>query len=247
MQLLKLFVLLLAGLPFFGNTQQRFFNTVKVEYEKTVYVHQLAKEIDQEWYEWIRDKMPAANISYYDLVADKDQSLFKPGREVSGKRQGFMDISETKNQVYTNYTAGITTSLKPVFEETFLVEDSLARIKWKLTADTRIIAGYECRKAVGVMDDSVGVFAFYAEEILMPGGPESIHGLPGLILGMGIPRLHATWFATKVEVNGVNTALLKAPQSKSKKVNKLALYQQLDKVLKNWGSYGGKMILNFII
>ncbi len=239
--------IVLLWLPFAGNAQQSFFSTVKVEYEKTVYVHQLAKEIDQEWYDWIKDKMPAANISYCDFIADEAQSLFKPGREIVSNKRGFMDISETKNVVYTNFSTGVTTSLKPVFEETFLVEDSLSNIKWKLTADTRVIAGYECRKAVGVIDDSVGVFAFYTEEIMVPGGPESIHGLPGLILGMGIPRLHATWFATRVEVAGVNTAAIKAPASKSKKVNKLALYQQLDKVLKNWGTYGGKMILNFII
>lgn len=224
-----------------------FFATVKVEYEKTVYVHQLAKEIDQEWYDWIKDKLPAANISYFDFIGDSTHSLFKPGREVTNNRRGFMDISETKNQVYQNYRTSITTSLKPVFEETFLVEDSFSRIKWKLTADTRTIAGFECRKAVGVIDDSVGVFAFYADELMIPGGPESIQGLPGLILGMGIPRLHATWFATKVEVNGVNMTAVKQPTAKGKKVNKVLLYQQLDKVLKNWGTYGGKMILNFII
>jgi GLPGLI family protein len=243
----RLMYIVLLWLPFWGHAQQYFHNTVKVEYEKTVYVHQLAKEIDQEWYDWIKDKMPAANITYCDFIADENGSLFKPGREIASNKRSFMDISETKNQVYTNFVSGITTSLKPVFEETFLVEDSLSKIKWKLTADTRMIAGYECRKAVGVIDDSVGVFAFYTDEITVPGGPESIHGLPGLILGMGIPRLHATWFATKIEVNGVNTAAVKAPISKAKKVNKVALYQQLDKVLKNWGSYGGKMILNFII
>lgn len=244
---MKKLAILLLLLPCFAMGQQNFFPSVKVEYEKTVYVHQLAKDIDQEWYEWIKDKMPAANISYFDLIADTSQSLFKPGREVSEKKQGFMDISETKNQVYTNFRTGKVNSLKPVFEETFLVEDSLARIKWKLTADTRVIAGFECRKAVGILDDSVGVFAFYTDEIMVPGGPESVHGLPGLILGMGIPRLHATWFATKVEVNGVNLSTVKAPTGKGKKTNKVELHQQLDKVLRNWGKYGGKMVVNFII
>jgi GLPGLI family protein len=243
----RFFYIVLLGMPFFGHAQQSFFSTVKVEYEKTVYVHQLAKEIDQEWYDWIKDKMPAANISYCDFIADESGSIFKPGREIASNKRGFMDISETKNQVYTNFANGTTTSLKPVFEETFLVEDSLSKIKWKLTADTRIIAGYECRKAVGIIDDSVGVFAFYTDEITVPGGPESIHGLPGLILGMGIPRLHATWFATKVETNGVSTAAVKAPTGKAKKVNKMALFQQLDKVLKSAGTWGAKMILVYII
>jgi GLPGLI family protein len=234
-------------MPFLGKAQQTFFQTVKVEYEKTVYVHQLAKEIDQEWYDWIKDKTPPSTQSYHDFIADANQSLFKPGREVASNKRGFMNITDTKNQVFTDFQTGLTTSFKPVFEENFLVEDSVARIQWRLTSDTRIIAGYECRKAVGIMDDSVGIYAFYADELMIPGGPESVHGLPGLILGLSIPRLHATWFATKVEVNGVNTSIVKQPTGKGKKVDKKSLQQQLDKVLKNWGNYGTKMVVNFII
>ena len=108
---------------------------------------------------------------------------------------------------------------KPVFEETFLVQDSLVKIKWKLTADTRLIAGFECRKAIGIIDDSIAVFAFYTDEILITGGPEGIQGLPGMILGVGIPRLHTTWFATKVEVNGVTTDKI-TPATKGKKTDR---------------------------
>jgi GLPGLI family protein len=80
------------------------------------------------------------------------------------------------------------------------------------------------------------------------GGPESVHGLPGMILGMGVPRLHATWFATKVEVNGVNTASVKPPAvKKAKQVTRLQMMTQLDAVLKNWGKYGSSMRLNFLL
>jgi GLPGLI family protein len=52
------------------------------------------------------------------------------------------------------------------------VEDSLLKIKWKITADTRNIAGFECRKAVGILFDTVAVFAFYTDELMISGGPE---------------------------------------------------------------------------
>jgi GLPGLI family protein len=135
---------------------------------------------------------------------------------------------------------------KPVFEETFLVDDSLAKINWKITADTRLIAGFECRKAVGIIHDTIAIFAFYTDELLIQGGPESIHGLPGMILGMGVPRLHTTWFATKVEVNNVNMNSV-IPATKGKKVNYKTMIESIDKVLKNWGSYGKNMVLNFMI
>ena len=151
-----------------------------------------------------------------------------------------------KNVVFNNYTSLRTITQKPKAEETFLLEDSLLKIRWKLTADTRIIAGYDCRKAIGFVDDTLAIFAFYTDELLVRGGPESVHGLPGMILGVGVPRLHATWFATKVEVNGVSTAAVK-PVSKGKKVSRTQLMTQLDAVLKNWGKYGSSMRLNFLL
>jgi len=66
-----------------------------------------------------------------------------------------------------------------------------------------------------------------------------------MILGMGIPRIHTTWFATKVEVNGVNTSSVK-PATKGKKVTRQNMFQSLEKVMKEWGTYS-KMFVNFLI
>jgi hypothetical protein len=96
------------------------------------------------------------------------------------------------------------------------------------------------------LNDSIAVFAFYTDELLVSGGPESIHGLPGMILGVGVPRLHTTWFATRVEVNGFNMNSV-TPATKGKKVNYKNMIESIDKVLKNWGDYGRNMVINFMI
>ena len=225
--------------------QTNFFNTVKIEYEKTVYVRQLVKDLEPEWYERIKDRLPESSLSYFDFIGDTVKSVFKPGREVPFDPRGWRPLAN-ENVVFTDYVSQRSVTQKPVFEETFLVEDSLAKINWKVTADTRIIAGFECRKAVGIIHDSLAVFAFYTDEILIPGGPESVHGLPGMILGMGVPRLHTTWFATKVEVNGVNLKPV-VPATKGKKVDYKTMINSINDVLKNWGSYGKNMVLNFMI
>jgi GLPGLI family protein len=49
--------------------------------------------------------------------------------------------------------------------------------------------------------DSIYVVAFYSEEIVPSGGPESFSGLPGMILGVALPHDNVTWFATKVEID----------------------------------------------
>jgi GLPGLI family protein len=49
----------------------------------------------------------------------------------------------------------------------------------------------------------VYVFAFYTDDIMISGGPCSINGLPGMILGLTIPRLYTSFIATKVAVKKV--------------------------------------------
>lgn len=228
------------------SAQTRFINTVKIEFEKTVYTRQLYKDLyPAQTYERFKAQIPEITIGYFDFIGDSAKSVFKPGRETSYDPRGWR-IFANENVVYTDYQTNKVIAQKPVYEETFLIEDSLANIDWKLTADTRIIAGFECRKAVGIIHDSIAVFAFYAEELLIQGGPESIHGLPGMILGMGVPRLHTTWFATKVEVNGVNLNLVK-PATKGKKVNYQQMIRLVNDVLKEWGDYGKNIVVAYMI
>jgi GLPGLI family protein len=229
-----------------AQAQTRFLGTVKIEFEKTVYTRQLMKALEPSWYERMKDRVPETTITYFDFTGDTARSLYKPGKEVAYDPRSFFQGLADKNVVYNDYRTKTTVTQKPVFEETFLVQDSLVKVKWKLTADTRIIAGFECRKAIGIIDDSIAVFAFYTDEILVNGGPESINGLPGMILGMGVPRIHTTWFATKVEVSNVNMNTV-TPASKGKKVDRPTMIKSLDKVLKDWGSYGKNLVLNFVI
>jgi GLPGLI family protein len=72
-----------------------------------------------------------------------------------------------------------------------------------------VIAGFNCRKAVSTIFDSVYVFAFYTDEIMISGGPASINGLPGMIMGVTIPRLYTSWIATKVLINNVDEGIIK--------------------------------------
>src|SRR5690606_5981125 len=76
-------------------------------------------------------------------------------------------------------------------------------------------------------------FAFYTEEITYPGGPCSINGLPGLILGLTIPRLYTSWIATKVEVTGINDKTIK-PASAKKPMDMNAFKKILNDRNKGW-------------
>jgi GLPGLI family protein len=99
-----------------------------------------------------------------------------------------------------------------------------------------VIAGFNCRKAVGKIFDSVYVFAFYTDEIMISGGPCSINGLPGMILGMTIPRLFTSWIATKVMINDVNDTAIKPASTKKSFPNKEFKNLLTDRI-KEWEEY----------
>ncbi len=113
------------------------------------------------------------------------------------------------------------------------VEDNIPAMEWKLTNESRMIAGFNCRKAVSVIFDSVYVFAFYTDEIMISGGPSSINGLPGMILGVTIPRLYTSWIATKVMLTGVNESVIK-PVTAKKYFTRQTLKETIDERTKDW-------------
>ncbi len=85
--------------------------------------------------------------------------------------------------------------------------------------------------------DSVYVIAFYTDQIIPSGGPESFNGLPGMILGIAIPRINTTWFATKTRT-GIGKTGRYCCTKKGKKLTNVQLIEQLKPVMKDWGKNG---------
>jgi RNA polymerase sigma factor (sigma-70 family) len=119
------------------------------------------------------------------------------------------------------------------------MQDSLRQLNWRIYNETRDIAGFECKKAVAKICDSVVVVAFFTDQITVNAGPESFSGLPGMILGLAVPRLGTTWYATRVEVTPPTTAQL-TPKQKGKKVNWVTLNASLKKAMSDWGKWGAR-------
>ena len=225
----------------------------KIEFERKLNFHKSMEALsdddnDKTWFEMIKKSTPPVITNYFDLYFNDDQTLYKPGREApqAQKVPEWALGPSSDNTVFTDLKKEQTISLKNVYENTFLITDSLRKIDWRITADKRDIAGFECRKAVGKIMDSVYVIAFYTDQIVTNGGPESFSGLPGMILGIAIPRINTTWFATKLELVEVKPEDIAAPK-KGKKVNNKELLIQLKDVMKNWGKYGQRNIWNIMI
>lgn len=224
--------------------QTMFLPAVKIKFERTFALANAIREMDPDRYNQFRDYIPATQVTYFQFAGNEQATLYGPqtgGNEVSNNFAEFY----IENQVYTDLVKDSIYSTRNVFAAKYLLVDNALPIKWKFTEDHRIIAGYNCRKAIGILNDTMAIFAFYTEKILVQGGPESIRGLPGMILGIGIPRIRTTWFATSVETyNG--PLQLSPPVAKTTRYDRKQLYALLDQTLKDLGSFR-KMIIAAIL
>lgn len=244
-QLLSIVTLLLSGpLVQAQNANTIFLAEGKIEFERKVNLYAQLDE-DNAWTDLNKKSMPQFKTSYFDLLFNHNKTLYRPGRENTDNNKLWEEPAET-NTIYSDLENEKGISQKKVFEQVFLVQDSLRKIKWKITDENRVIAGFSCRRANAIIMDSIYVVAFYTDEIVTPGGPESFTGLPGMILGVALPHQHITWFATKVEAVRVPDTDMTIP-GKGKKVNSAALKETLQGSLDQWGKRGRWFILSSLI
>ncbi|RYD55286.1 MAG: GLPGLI family protein [Sphingobacteriales bacterium] len=235
---MRLFILLCAFLFAGPATNAQFTFQGKIEYERKMNVHRTIDGMDEDdksWAEKFRSTLPKFHTSYFDLYFSPGKTLYKPGREVEDNpKMWFATPPDIESIIYTDTKAGSVKANRKIYEEKFLVQDSMRKLKWKIHNEIRTIANYKCRKAVSKICDSVYVVAFYTEDIPVSGGPEMFSGLPGMVLEVAIPRLYTTWVATKVDMITPKTEDF-AVTDKGKKVNMSELHETVYSSLKRWG------------
>jgi len=227
-----------------------------IEYEKSVNMYAVfQKIIDKDNEAWLqpafdsyKKTQPQFRKLKSTLAFGNNKTMFTPIEPEAEGNTFFLDnpMVGQNNTVQTDLNTYISVDQKKVFESLFLVKDSVRKINWKITTETREIAGFTCRRANALVLDSVYVVAFYTDDITVPGGPESFAGLPGMILGLAIPHENVTWFATKVNEVPVDEKALAAPK-KGKAVNRKELTATLTDVMKNWGNQSNIYLKAFIL
>jgi GLPGLI family protein len=235
-----IFLFLLAA----GGRQVYAQNTIflaqgRIEFERKVNLYSQL-ENDDSWSDLQKKTMPKFKTSYFNLIFTKNKTFYQPGRDNPDNNKLWQQPAE-ENVIYADFETEKSISQKRVFEQFFLIQDSTRKIQWKITDENRVIAGFQCRRANAIILDSIYVVAFYTDDIITPGGPESFSGLPGMILGIALPHEHVTWFATKVTAANVTEAEFKIP-TKGKKVTNASLKQTLTDSFKDWGKYAQRYI-----
>lgn len=211
---------------------QQFINKAVIEYEVKANIQKTMGNGTFE--DMIKENLPTFKTGYYTFTFADNKSIYKFDHwDEKAKLPDFLKKSDEENIWYYDYNNKKLDIQKNLFGTNLNIEDSIQPLQWRFTNESRIIAGFNCRKAVTKILDSVYVFAFYTDEIVISGGPCSINGLPGMILGVTIPRLFTSWIATKVMLNGVNESLVK-PLTAKKFYTMKFLKSTIDDRFKDW-------------
>lgn len=218
--------------------QVNFISAGKITYERRISQFAAlgnAEAEDNMWMEELKKQFPKVVADNYTLQFTNKESFYYLTKENPDNKYINMIFkpSET-NYVFQKHELGMVTNAASVFETNYLVNDSLVKYDWKITGEVRDIAGFECKKAVTKICDSVVVVAFYTDQIPLQAGPENFNGLPGMILGIAVPRLGTTIFATSISLQAAPNYVLPT-LSKPKKSTIKQLDADLVKTTKDWG------------
>ncbi len=72
-------------------------------------------------------------------------------------------------------------AIETILGQSYLLEETLKKIPWKISKDTATFSGLLCQKAIAEFDGKNWV-AWFAPSFSFPHGPWKLQGLPGLII-----------------------------------------------------------------
>lgn len=189
----------------------------------------------------VESDVPKTQKNNFELLFSGNQSLWKAAEqdnmdEDGGNTPGVqikMIVMGANDVLYNNLEKGTSVEKKEVFDKVFIVDDSIHKLKWKITGETKMILDKPCVKATatsytkrmmmnmdnGKMErkevaDTSTIIAWFTSSIPVSAGPGEYQGqLPGLILEMNIKDGTQTYIATAISEK-VDVAAIKAPSGK---------------------------------
>lgn len=244
--LITLIYILLAGNILFAQQSAKFITAGTIEYQRRVNTYPVIGQLIgkggdpllQQALEQYKKTQPQFVLFNSTLSFKDNKTLLTPIIPVTPFQSFQLNpMTSQSNTIYSDFSTGSMVMEKDAMGEQFLVKDSLRKVKWRLTDETRDILGYTCRRANGLISDSIYVVAFYTDKIRVSGGPELFSGLPGMILQLAIPHENVSWMATKVTETAPAKPL--TPPQKGKTVN---TQQLLSTLQKGMNAYRGRGI-----
>ena len=169
-----------------NNIEATYINEVKLDYEETM------KSIPQQFRSQVADalkaEIEAGIFMTYHLKSNGKHSSFNLEQKVNNSQSSGGFIAQQMAAMDSKpYYKDLMSTPPTYYKEVdmgakkYLIKES-PNFNWKITREKSEIAGFKVTKAEGVMMDSIKVTAWYAPEVIVKDGPQTLSGLPGLII-----------------------------------------------------------------
>lgn len=162
---------------------------------------------------------------------------FNSDTEDGGEVRMDFKVQRPENKQYRDIENGQRIESTEFFGRFFLIKEEPKRMKWKVSAEQKQIAGFQCQKAV-LQDTSRQVEAWFTTQIPVSAGPGEFADLPGLILELSTAGGDRTVVAEKVELKPVDAKMIEKP-GKGKSVTREEFNKIRDEKLKEIGAEPG--------
>ena len=162
----------------------------------------------------MQQQMPSSRTDKYELFFGNNQSVWKQAEQDNDTEniaggdgmQIRMVVAGSNDVLYTNFETGKKVEKRELFDKNFIIDDSVRKLKWKMTGETKNILGYPCMKATTTnirkrmqmtnengkmerkeVEDTANIVAWFTGSIPVSAGPSEYQGqLPGLILELDV-------------------------------------------------------------
>jgi len=243
--------LTLSLLPLFLMAQQEgtvtYKETVKLDIELPE-----DSEISQEQLEaMMPDEQVAQKVLYFNEsaslytdppAADNDNGEFTLNTGDGGQFRIKTVSASGNNKVYHDIKKNSFIDQRDFLGKTFLVQGEVKSYDWKITGETKDIAGYPCQKATAAEEDRT-IELWFTPAIPLSTGPNGFMDLPGLILEAHVvgERSDRQLVAQSISFEPLEKDELKAP-SKGKKVTEEEFDKIVEEKTKEMSEGGGMRI-----
>lgn len=244
----------------------------KVIYERTMEIQIRLMGMPEE----MQRQVPRTRTDKMEVLFANNQSLRKQLPQEESDEQAFNNAVEggggrsfqirmvgpgADDVTFTDLAKGTIVDQRELATKKYLVSDSVKKLNWKLTGETRTILGYTCQQAIAQristrmqpnmingevkreeVPDTANITAWFTLAIPVAAGPEVQGQLPGLILAIDINNGRTVYKALEVSPKADVTAI-KEPKS-GKKITQQEFREEQNKLMQNMqrGGPGRPMI-----
>ena len=214
-------------------------------------------------------QLPKSRVDKFELTFGNNQSLWKhvdednAQDEMSGNGMQIRMVAQGANDViFHDFSSARKVEQREMFDKKFIIADSIRKLSWKITGETKTILGHICQQAIAQrtgtrmqtlmengkiekkeVTDTANLVAWFTTEIPVSAGPEVQGQLPGLILALDMNNGRTVYRAIELQPK-TDLATIKEP-TKGKKVTPDEFTKERDKMMEELmkNNQGGNRVI----